>query len=325
MTKARKQTWGFLPLMRYLERRAGKLPRIGKSRRVHEDIVEMGQDPYLGFVPNDLSEVDVDAKPPRVRPRFLGMFGPFGPLPNSMTREVEHWARSGDRSFVNFTDIIVARFQQLFYRSWSDARPITSFDHPSGGEFPRLLRSITGDADRSFDDTDAVSDVVRLRYTALAGGRVRSPVRLRQMLRAHFNVPIRIEEFVSSWLEFPAEDRSRMGLQGMSLGQDLRMGSRTPSIGEKITVHVECRSLDEYQGFLPGGIRAQELTSLVTSYIGAFLAVDVALWLPRAEVAPAQLGQTAQLGWTTALPAGAAQHSSELACATRFQIDPLSM
>ncbi|QUJ78249.1 type VI secretion system baseplate subunit TssG [Sulfitobacter albidus] len=128
--------WGFLSAMRFAERRAKGKPRIGKSTRVAQDAVSMGQDPFTGFPDSDLSQIDLAADPPRIRPRFLGFFGPFGPLPGAQTREVAFWTRNGDSSFVRFADIFVTRFQQLFYRSWSDARAITQFDHPTGGNSP---------------------------------------------------------------------------------------------------------------------------------------------------------------------------------------------
>lgn len=319
--KEQRAVWGFLQAMRYLERRAGGKPRIGKSRRLSQDIVDMGQDPYTGFAYDELSDVDVTAKQPRVRPRFLGFFGPFGPLPHAITREVDRWVRNGDSSFVRFADIFVTRFQQLFYRSWSDARPITQYDHPSGGEFPYLMRALTGDAHRSFDGASPVDDVVRLRYTALGMDRVRSPVRLRQMLRAHFGVAVRVEEFVTGWLEFTPEDRSMMGLQGMRLGQDLRVGQRAPSISEKIVLHLECDTLDQYRSFLPGRARQAELKDLVLGYLGAFFEIDVALWLPRSEIAPAQLGTSTELGWTSAMPLSqSGDTQSALVRATQYKI-----
>lgn len=319
--KARRETWGFLQVMRVLERRAGKKPRIGQSRRLSQDIVDMGQDPYAAFARDELSEVNLEAKPPRVRPRFLGFFGPFGPLPYGVSREVQHWAVNGDDSFVRFADMFVARFQQLFYRVWSDARPITQYDHPSGGDYPRFLRALTGDAHKSFDDTAPLNDTVRLRYTALAMDRVRSPVRLRQMLRAHFGVEVRVEEFVTSWLEFAPEDRSVMGLQGMGLGRDLRVGQRAPSISEKIILHIECRTLADYRGFLPGRDRQAELKDLVLGYLGAFFEIDVALWLPRSEIQPAQLGATTELGWTSAMPMGQSTlETGKLVRATQYKI-----
>lgn len=256
----------------------------------------------MGFADSDFSEIDMTTTPPRIRPKFLGFFGPFGPLPAAFTREADRWAARGDRSFVRFADIFVTRFQQLFYRSWSDARPITQFDHPSGGDFPRYLRALTGDTSTHYDKWGAVDDIIRLRYTPLGMGRVRSPVKLRQMLAAHFDVAIRIEEFVTSWLDFASEDQSQMGLKGMSLGQNMRMGQRAPSISEKIVVHIECDTLAQYRSFLPGRDREAELKDLILGYTGGFIEVDVALWLPRPQIGKAQLGVGTELGWTSAMP-----------------------
>ena len=320
--------WGFLSAMRFAERRAGKKPRIGQSQRVSQDVVEMGQDPYTGFATNDLSLLDLDAKPPRIRPRFLGFFGPFGPLPSSLTREAERWTKSGDRSFVRFTDIFVTRFQQLFYRSWSDARPITQYDHPTGGNFPLYLRALTGDSSTAFEGWGAVDDIVRLRYTSLGAGRVRSPTKLRQMLGTHFNVAIRVEEFVTSWLEFSNLDRSVMGVQGMHLGHSMRIGKRAPSIGEKFVVHVECKTLDQYRSFLPGRAKQAELKDLVLGYTGGFYEVDVALWLPRSEIGGAQLGLVTELGWTSAMPIHSQPENSRdamvRACQYTVEVENLS-
>lgn len=315
--------WGFLPAMRWAERRAGRKPRIGQSRRMSQDVVEMGQDPYLGFAENEMSALDLTATPPRVRPRFLGFFGPFGPLPTTVTREVTRWTSGGDHSFVRFADLFVTRFQQLFYRSWSDARPITQFDHPSGGDFHRYLRALTGDASPVYDGSGAVHDTVRLRYSPLAIGRVRSPTKLRQILGAHFDVAIRVEEFVASWLNFSPEDRSMMGGQGMSLGRDMRVGKRALSIGEKIVIHVECATLEEYRSFLPGRPRQAELKDLVLGYTGGFYEVDVALWLPRPRIGAAQIGIGTELGWTSAMPlkGDAANGHDGLVRACQYQVE----
>lgn len=306
--------------MRYLEARAGTKPRIGQNRRLADEIVSMGQDPYLGFATEDLSAIDLRAAPPRVRPRFLGFFGPFGPLPKSMTREVARWTRNGDRSFVAFADILTARFQQLFYRSWSDARPITQYDHPGGGEFPRMLRAFTGDAGAAYDTAGAVDDITRVRYTALAHGRIKSPSRLRAILRAHFGVMVGIEEFAISWMEFADEDRSVMGRSGMQLGRNFRAGARAASIDSKVVIHLECPSRAEYECFLPGRPKQAALADLVLSYLGLFTEVDVALWLPRREVGAVVLGRSGQLGWTTATASADDADPDALVRATQFQL-----
>lgn len=322
MTGGDKQGFGFLALMRRLERGAGDRPRVGQSRRTHEEVAQLGQDPYLGFADSDLSEVDLNATPPVVRPRFLGFFGPFGALPIAMTREAKHWQDNGQPGFTRFVDIFATRFIQLFYRSWSDARPITQFDHPSGGTFPEQLRALTGDSGDVHRGLGVVDDIVRLRYTGLQMARVRSPVRLRQILSAHFQVDMKLEEFTASWLNFAAEDLSHLGLQASQLGADVKLGSSMASTEEKITLHIYCPSLDSYRSFLPGKLSNLELVDLVLGYLGQFYTVDVKLWLSNAQLQAAELGRSSELGWMTVLSLGE-QHQSKTGwshvCA--YQID----
>ena len=297
----RRRGHGFLPLLRWFERRSGTRPRVGQSRRVGEEIVDLGQDPFMGFPDSDLSDVDLGATPPKVRPRFLGFFGPFGALPLAMTREVEHWLVNGHPGFTRFSDMLVSRFLQLFYRSWSDARPITHFDHPSGGNFPDQLRAFTGDSGKSYRNLGSVNDVVRLRYTALHMGRVKSPVRLQQILRAHFKADIEIEEFAASWLEFAPEELSSLGFCGSRLEQDAKLGCRTVTTEEKAVIHIRCHSRDELSSFLPGRNRHRELVDLVQGYVGQFFSFEVQLWLPSDELIAAQLGVSTELGWMAVL------------------------
>lgn len=290
--------YGFLEVLRHLERNAGDAPRIGQNIRLRDEIASMGQDPFLGFATSELSVVDLKAKPAKVRPNFLGFYGPFGPLPLAMTREVEHWVRNGDPAFVHFTDMFTTRFLQLFYRTWSDSRAITQFDHPSGGGFAEMLRAFTGDAGASFLSKSPVDDTVRLRYTSLQTGRIRTPSRLRKLLEAHFEVKVRVEEFASSWLHFPDDELSKVGVSGMGLGQDVKLGNKTLTTNEKLIIHLDCSSNEEYQDFLPGRSKHFELVDLVLGYLGQFFLVDVQLWLPRSCLAPAKLGSSLELGWS---------------------------
>jgi len=53
--------FGYLALLRLLERRAGDRPRIGESRRIRDEYVRMGQDPFLAFPDNELTSAHRDA------------------------------------------------------------------------------------------------------------------------------------------------------------------------------------------------------------------------------------------------------------------------
>jgi type VI secretion system protein ImpH len=287
---------GYLALLRQLERAAPDRPRIGRAQRTRDEIADLGQDPFLTFPDTELSEAELDAKPPRVRPRVLGFYGPHGALPLTLTEEVLGWAEAGDRAFIDFTDIFATRFIQLFFRAWSDARAISQFDHPDD-RFQKYLLSFAGLGAPSFREQSDTQDTLRLRHIALAIGRVKSPVRLRQMLELHLGAEVTIEELVPAWMEFEPDSLSILGQQGSTLGQNVHLGARILSIAEKIRIHIRTPSLAVYRRFLPGGTDHIRLRTMVQSYLGLTFEVDVALWLPQREVEPTAIGKSGQLGW----------------------------
>ncbi|MFK7836771.1 MAG: type VI secretion system baseplate subunit TssG [Sulfitobacter sp.] len=314
---------GLFNMLRQLEREGQHAPRIGKNQRLREALVQLGQDPYLAFPDTDLARVDVHANPPKIRAQFLGFFGPQGAFPLVWTEEVRRWFDAGDPSFVAFTDIFAARFQELFFRAWSDARAITQFDHEAEDRFSDYLLALVGTGTPSFQNRDSLPDAARKRLAPLAAGRVKSPVKLRQMLQELFGTSVRIdiEELVPSWLEFEENALTKVGMQSATMGRDLHLGSKVRSIGEKITIHVYVDNYETYERFLPGGVDQIELRDLVFWYLGQAFDIEVCLWLPKPEIRPAVLGQTIKVGWMACI-APDPDNPDHLLRVTRFQLTP---
>lgn len=297
--KADPTQFGFLALLREIERSKPDLPRIGRQRTIKEEVVRLGQEPFMAFPDANVTRVDEaeDGKL-RIRSNFLGYFGPQGALPLNTTSEVYHWYLDRDEAFVRLADIFTNRFQQLFFRAWSDARGITQFDHPSDDRFQSYVGAWIGLASPALRNRGVVPDVSQLPMVGVAASRVKSAVRLRQILEKQCGVSIQIEENVPVWLPMEPTDHSRLGASGSSLGRDLRLGSRVHSINEKIRVLVRTESLAEYQSFLPGGMNFARLTELLFCYLGHETEVEIAPSLPASQVKGVALGQGGALGWT---------------------------
>jgi type VI secretion system protein ImpH len=291
--------FGFLTLMRDLERAFPGKPRIGRNRTMAEEVVRLGQEPFQAFPHSNVSHVtDTTAASLRVRSNFLGYFGPQGALPLNLTFEVQQWYQFRDDAFVRFADIFTNRFQQLFFRAWSDARGITQYDHPNDDRFQTYVGAPIGFALESLRNRGIVPDMARLPLVGVAMARIKSPSRLRQILQKLCHVKVSIEEHVPVWLEFEPTDLSRLGGIGSRLGVDCRLGSRVQSVNEKIRVAVQTESLAEYQSYLPGGINFSRLTELIFGYLGHETEVEIAPSLPANQVRGMALGQSGALGWT---------------------------
>ena len=289
--------YGLLALLRKLERKSPEKPRIGRSRRLREDIVRLGQDPFLAFPTQEITQAQLNDPQPKVRSPVLGFFGPQGALPLNTTEEVLRWTEAGDESFVAFTDIFASRFIQLFYRAWADVRPIVQFDHANDDRFQKYLLSLAGLGTKNFRDQSDILDTFQLSYTSLFLGRIKSPRRLQQIIQLYLKTKTEVEEMVPSWMEFEPDSLSRLGQQGSTLGQNVHLGSRIQSVGEKIRIHLHSENLEAYRRLLPGSGGHIPLEAIVQSYLGQTMDVDVCVWLPQSEVPPTQLGTEAALGW----------------------------
>lgn len=300
--RAAPERFGFLAVLREFERGAPDKPRIGRNATLKDEVVTLGQDPFLAFPDSNISAfVEREGRTPRLRARFLGYFGPQGALPLTTTGEACQWLLKRDEAFVRFADLFAGRFQQLFYRVWANARGITQFDHPDDG-FRTWVGAPLGLASPALRDLGRVPDMALLPVAGLATGRVPSPVRLRQILQTVLGTRIRIEEHRPMWMEFEPDDLSRMGRARVCLGVDARLGSRVQSVNDKIRITVETRSLPEYESFLPGAAAFARLAELVHRYLGPSVEAEVAPALPADQVPPARLGGAkaggAAVGWT---------------------------
>src|SRR5262245_53961905 len=77
--------YGLFPLVRGAEARAPGLPRVGQSKRPEHKVVDLAQEPTLGFTASTLSAIKVEAGRARLRGYWLGMTGPMGALPTHLS------------------------------------------------------------------------------------------------------------------------------------------------------------------------------------------------------------------------------------------------
>jgi type VI secretion system protein ImpH len=300
----RSDPWGtdFLKALRELERSAPSRPKIGDSAVVAEEVVLLGQDPFIEFPASNVTEFsDPPGQVPVLRSRFLGFFGPQGALPLNTTIDAYQWAFGRDRhdpSFARFIDIFANRFLQLFFRAWADARPIAQHDRPDQDRFADYVGVFGGIGVASLKNRDSLDDVAKLPFCGLVNAQAKSAARLRQLIRGVFHVEVDVEERVGTWLTFEPSDRLLLGQGDATLGIDTYLGDRVYSINDKICIVIRAPDLRQYRRFLPNGELFDSLADLVFFYIGHRFEFDVRLALPARAAPAVRLGQSGELGWT---------------------------
>ncbi|MBP0615933.1 type VI secretion system baseplate subunit TssG [Jiella mangrovi] len=284
-------------LLRAIERGAGALPRIGKSRTIREDCVTLGQEPYVEFPLGNLASIEDHAGRPHVMTRFLGFFGPQGALPLSTTLEAIAWRDAQDPSFLRFSEIVSNRFLQLFFRAFADARAITQNDRPTEDRFGFYLASLSGGAAED-GRASPMSKAARLGFAGLLSKRAKTPAQLSQLLSGALGIRATIVERVPSWLIFEPDEQTALGVGRSSLGRDTAIGTRQLSLADKIAIEIRATNLAEYRALLPGGRLAGALAELVFLALGRRVEAEVRLGIPAGLTPPMCLGKSGELGLT---------------------------
>lgn len=300
----------FYQALRLLENAHPALPRIGASLRPRDDALRFGQDPSPGFQPGALAGLRpaADGARARLAVNFTGLFGPNGPLPLHITEYARDRARNHrDATLVAFLDIFHHRMVSLFYRARASGDPATSLDRPDSDRFGDYVGSLCGIGTPALRGRDEIGDFAKLHFAGLMANGRRPASGLVTILRAYFNVPVELEQFVGHWMAIPPQSQTRMGAResGNRLGASTVIGTRVWDRQHKFRLVIGPLDYAGYRRMLPGGASLRRLIDWVKSYAGMALDWDVRLVLRQSEVPRLALGAR-QLGWTTYLGSGPA-------------------
>jgi type VI secretion system protein ImpH len=291
-------------LLRYVEASTPYQARLGYSKTPRDDAVRLGQYPSTAFAPTTLYSIEPRGRraAPMVRVLSLGLFGPNGPLPLHITEYVRDRIRNqNDPTLVAFADIFHHRLLSLFYRAWADAQPVVQFDRAGQNRFTVHAGSLSGLGFASTRQRDSVEDNAKLFATGHFVRLTRNPEGIRQVLAHYFQVPVRLHEYIRTWLDIPVEEQTR--LTGMNvnnhLGHGAVAGVRVPDVQFKFRLELGPMSLAKYEAFLPGAHNNVRLRDWLRQYIGLEFKWDAQLLLRADEVPSSQLGERQRLGWTT--------------------------
>ncbi len=313
-------------------------PRIGKSRRLMEDIVRFGQDPSSEFAPSTIERATRDSTGGLVLlERFLGLLGPHGALPSAYTDEAIMRGLRGDESFPRFLDVFNNRFIQLFFRAWADARPIVQHDRPDDDRFLTYLGSAIGIGSPIYRNLDRIDDRLKLLYAGLTSPKNKSAARLKALITGVFGVKVEIDQCVGTWLHLDKDDQLNLGGYGPGgpgrLGVDTIVGAKVFSVSDKIRIRIFTRSLEEYRKFLPPtrtkpNLWTEKLFDLIDFYLGLEVEYEIELALPKRCASSVRMDATSSatlghIGWLKPAASAGAEAAEggeeEMLTDTRFR------
>jgi len=243
-------------------------------------------------------------------PAFMGLLGGHGVLPAHYTERIaEHQARhknededQGPRAFL---DAFSNRSLALFYEAWRKYRLPLKYQLDGQDTFLPLLLSLAGLGDpalrrRLGSAADgAVLDESIGYFAAAVRHRPVSSVQLARVLSEYFGEQVEAEQFVGAWYDVPPAQQTMLGQDSAVLGARAIAGARVWQRSLRLRLIVGPLAHAGFQGFLPGGLAARALNSVLALFTGVALEYEVELVLRAADVHNTTLDDLhpGRLGW----------------------------
>ena len=298
------QGFEFFEALRRLECAHPERPRLGESAKPAEDAVRLCHTPSLAFAPSGVERYEpaAEGRPARLHGLFFGLFGPNAPLPLHLTEyAMDRQRNAKDSTLVAFADIFHHRMLSLFYRAWASAQPTVQLDRPDEDRFRLYMGALVGLSTRGLEARDALPDQYKRFFAGRLVAQARNAEGLRGLLEHFFRIPVRVLEFVASWMRLPNEAHLRLGAspEVAGLGSTAVLGEYVWGSQQRFRLRLGPLTRAEFNNFLPGGEALRQLVAAVKTYVGEEKAWDVQLVLKRAEVPTTKLGQSGRMGLST--------------------------
>jgi type VI secretion system protein ImpH len=243
-------------------------------------------------------------------PTFMGLLGGHGALPAHYTERIAaHLAADKDAGPRAFFDTWSNRTLALFYEAWRKYRIELQYEVDGEDGFLPLVLSLAGLGNDGLrqrlvhEQGGAVRDESLAYFAAALQHRPASAVQIARVLGEYFNQPVRAEQFVGCWYGVPAGQQTTLGGANAVLGAGALAGDRVWQRDLRLRLVIGPLDHAGLQAFLPGGVAARALHSILTMLTGTALEYEVQLVLRAEDVRGTQLAGAGpgdgmgRLGW----------------------------
>lgn len=246
---------------------------------------------------------DATLKYVRITPAFMGLLGGTGVLPVHYTERIaEHLFNEKDEGARAFLDTFSNRSLALFYEAWRKYRLAFKYQIDGQDSFLPLLLGLAGLGNASLrqrlsrQQDGAVLDESIGYFAASIRHRPSSAVQLARVLSEYFGHPVATEQFVGRWYDVPLAQQTVLGGAVGVLGKDAIAGGRVWQRDLRLRLVIGPLDHAGFTAFLPGGLAARALKSLLMVFTGVVLEYEVELVLRAADVRPVTISQASNLG-----------------------------
>jgi type VI secretion system protein ImpH len=249
----------------------------------------------------------------RMTPTFMGFTSSSGVLPAHYTeRLAEHQQYQRDDGPRAFLDTFSNRSLAMFYEAWRKYRLEFKYEVDGRDRFLPLLLSLGGLGHASLrsrlegEEHGAVRDESLGHFAAALRHRPTSAAQLGKILTEYFGKTVAVEQFIGAWYPVPEAQQTTLGRPDATLGVGAMAGARVWQRDLRLRLVVGPLDHAGFSAFLPGGLAARALRSVLSMFTGLTLEYEVEVVLRARDVHNVALKQDSQarLGWDAFLVEG---------------------
>ncbi len=278
------------PVIRLLERELSRDVPIGSDRTAEDERVHFSHPPTFALPAGELLDLEYAAEGTDVAvsisTSLLGLLGSESPLPPAMSETVLF---EDDDALAAFYDVFQHRALALLYRGWKRYAQDTAVERSGADAYSRALLSLVG-AD-GFSPYEAPTSTDPMFALALSDfGRcdpsfldVRA---LEQLVRRIFpELDARVVLAEPCLVPAADEDRSCLGSQHTTLGEDASYGESALDANGRVRIQLGPVDRKTYETLMPGGARYRQMQPLVDMWLASRADAELDVIVP-AEDAP---------------------------------------
>lgn len=247
---------------------------------------------------------------------LMGLTGSMGVLPFHYTELILKRQKLKDETMRRFFDLFNHRTLSLFFEASVKYNLPLQYERNrlystrSNHHEPqtRTLLSLIGLGTTGLSNRLYTKDESLVYYSGLFNQKIRTSTGLKQILRSHFNIPVKINQFIGQWQELIDDVRTRLPDVNHPTGRNICLG-RSAMLGKKgwlaqgkIRIILGPLNKQQLSEFSPGTHTLKALNELVRMYVDMETDYEFIIRIKKSDIPEkVQLGKVTPtiIGWNT--------------------------
>ena len=222
---------------------------------IEESIFRFFSNPKINFPAGDIEQVAIQDEEGKrifqIITNFLGLQGASGPLPGSILDEIAESSYDNESIHYQYLDFFYQDFLLFCHQILIKYNYYIRFKHDFSDNYSRNILNILG-LSKDFIGFSHLNWNKIFYYIGIIQSGIRTPQILADIIRHYFDLDdVFIEEHVRQLVEIESEQKNKLGMQNMMLGNNFISGDKVESFSNKFRVNIDNLTISEFYQFLP--------------------------------------------------------------------------